>query len=192
MQSMAQPSLNVSSPMEMPAKPGNAARLYTAETYRPEESAAYLMRQILTAATQEVDRQLAPADLTNAQWVPLYKLYLGQASTAAELARVCLLDAGAMTRTLDRLEHKGLCQRKRSEEDRRVVHIVLTEAGELAAKAIPRVLCDVQNAHLEGFSVQELEQLKSFLRRILHNTKHYPHHASQAPQADDVTPKAHK
>ena len=144
-----------------------AQALYTAKTYRPEDSAAYLMRQILNAAAQEIERRLAPTDLTNAQWVPLFKLYSGQASTAAELARVCQLDAGAMTRTLDRLEQKGLCQRKRSEEDRRVVHIALTEAGMHAAKEIPAVLCSVQNAHLQGFSPEEFELLKSFLRRIL-------------------------
>jgi DNA-binding MarR family transcriptional regulator len=72
---------------------------------------------------------------------------------------------------LDRLEAKGLCQRKRSEEDRRVVHIALTEAGEAAAAEIPRVLSGVQNAHLAGFSAEEFETLKSLLQRVLANSK---------------------
>lgn len=143
------------------------ARFYSAENYRPEESMGYLMRQILSTVAQEVQRQLAPTDLTNAQWIPLFKLYSGQASTVAELARACQLDAGAMTRTLDRLESKGLCQRVRSETDRRVVNIALTEAGKEAASGIPAVLSRVQNAHLAGFSEEEFETLKSFLRRIL-------------------------
>ena len=92
----------------------------------------------------------------------------------AELARECHLDAGAMTRTLDRLEAKGLCRRVRSQADRRVVHIELTDAGRLAAAGIPAVLSRVQNAHLAGFSVEEFETLKAFLRRILGNAQTPP------------------
>src|SRR5450830_887548 len=102
---------------------------YSAEGYVPESGVGYLIRRVMLAVAHEIERQLGPCDLTNAQWVPLFKLFLGKASTVAELARECHLDAGAMTRLLDRLEAKGLCQRVRSLEDRRVVHIELTEIG---------------------------------------------------------------
>ena len=157
-----------------PQRPRSGAKkpvppFYQPDNYLPEESVGYLMRQVITAVGQEIERQLAPADLTNAQWVPLFKLHRKHASTPAELARVCHLDAGSMTRTLDRLEAKGLCLRVRSEDDRRVVHIELTPAGVLAAQGIPLVLSNVQNAHLSGFSHDEFETLKSYLRRILDN-----------------------
>lgn len=142
---------------------------YQAKNYRPEESVGYLMRQILNGLAQDVEQQLAHTDLTNAQWIPLHKLHSGQASTVAELARECRLDAGAMTRTLDRLEAKGLCKRVRSEADRRVVHIELTDAGKTAAADIPHALSRVQNNSLSGFSQEEFETLKGFLRRILAN-----------------------
>lgn len=144
---------------------------YRAESYNPEDSVGYLMRQILTMVSHEIERQLAHTDLTNAQWVPLFKLYTGQASTVAELARQCTLDAGAMTRTLDRLETKGLCKRVRSETDRRVVNIELTHAGSKAASDIPQILSGVQNAHLAGFNAEEFETLRAYLRRILNNAQ---------------------
>lgn len=106
-----------------------------------------------------------------AQWMPLYKLFSGQASSVAELARQCRLDTGAMPRMLDRLEAKGLCQRVRSESDRRVVRIALADAGVQAAQDTPCVLCGVQNAHLVGFSAQEFDTLKTYLRRILANAQ---------------------
>jgi DNA-binding MarR family transcriptional regulator len=143
-----------------------AIAFYKPETYQPEESAAYLMRQILNLATAEIDKALEPAGLTNAQWVPLIKLHMGHASTVAELARECNIDAGAMTRTLDRLEAKGLLARVRSSEDRRVVNLELTREGREAARQIPAVLCTVQNAFLQGLSVAEWQQLKDLLRRI--------------------------
>jgi DNA-binding MarR family transcriptional regulator len=142
---------------------------YSADAYRPEESVGFLMRQVLAQLSHEIERQFAPSDLTNAQWIPLFKLHNKRASTVAELARQCSLDGGAMTRTLDRLEAKGLCERVRSEEDRRVVNIHLTEAGRQAAAGIPTVLCHVQNTCLEGFSVEEFETLKSLMQRILVN-----------------------
>lgn len=148
-----------------------AIEFYRAADYAPEESVGYLMRRVLALVAQEVERQLETSDLTNAQWVPLFKLSMGQASTVAELARQCHLDAGAMTRLLDRLEAKGLCRRVRSVADRRVVNIELTDAGRIAAADIPVVLSRVQNAHLAGFSVQEFETLKGFLHRILGNAR---------------------
>jgi DNA-binding MarR family transcriptional regulator len=148
-----------------------ATQFYCAEGYEPEASVAYLMRRILIEVSHEIERQLEPSALTNAQWVPLFKLYLGVASTVAELARECHLDAGAMTRLLDRLEAKGLCRRVRSKEDRRVVHIELTDAGREAAAGIPVVLSRVQNANLAGFSVEEFDVLKGLLRRFLNNAQ---------------------
>lgn len=152
-------------------RPSRAIAFYKPGNYQPDESAAYLMRQILNLVTAEVDQALEPRDLTSAQWVPLLKLHMGVASTVAELARECKLDTGAMTRLLDRLETKGLVARVRSSEDRRVVNLELTPEGKAAAKEIPAVLCTVQNAFLEGFTVAEWQQLKDMLRRILANGK---------------------
>ncbi len=149
--------------------PRAPATFYTPDNYQPDESAAYLMRRILNCMAAEVDQALAPQDLTSAQWVPLFKLHMGEASTVAELAGACQLDTGAMTRLLDRLEAKGLVARVRSSEDRRVVNLELTKEGRDAARKIPAVLCKVQNAFLRGLSVEEWQQLKSLLRRILDN-----------------------
>ena len=165
-------------PHSTPSPDGVTPPFYCAEGYRPEESIGYLMRQILDAVGSEVERQLAHTELTNAQWIPVFKLYVRGSSTVAELARECRLDAGAMTRMLDRLEAKGLCQRARSETDRRVVNITLTSAGREAAKDVPPVLSRVQNANLAGFTTDEFETLKVFLRRILTNAQTSAHPTS--------------
>ena len=143
------------------------ADFYRAEGYTTDDSVGYMMRRIISLLAQGVERELEPSGLTNAQWVPMLKLHMGCASTAAELARQCELDAGSMTRLLDRLESKQLCQRTRSSDDRRVVNLELTDAGRDAAKEIPGILCGVQNALLAGFSVDEWHTLKSYLRRML-------------------------
>jgi DNA-binding MarR family transcriptional regulator len=88
-------------------------------------------------------------------------------STVAELARWLQVDAGAMTRLLDRLEKKGLCKRVRSTEDRRVVKVELTPEGATAIQQVPAVLAEVMNAHLAGFSKTEWQALKTYLQRML-------------------------
>jgi DNA-binding MarR family transcriptional regulator len=158
----------------------NPITFYQAETYRPEDSVGYLMKQIISLVSQEIERQLAHTELTDAQWKPLFKMHFGQTCRVAELARECSLDAGAMTRLLDRLEAKGLCKRARSETDRRVVNLELTDAGTQAASEIPEILSGVQNAHLAGFSPEEFQTLRSFLQRILINARAI---ADQAPDA---------
>ena len=156
---------------EIPVCKALAATFYKEHNYEPHDSVGYMMRRIVTTVALEIEHELEASDLTNAQWVPLLKLYMGQASTVAELARECDLDAGAMTRLLDRIEAKGLCRRVRSEQDRRVVNLELTPAGTDAATKIPAVLCRVQNAHLAGFTKPEWALLKDFLKRILNNAQ---------------------
>ena len=150
-------------------KKSQVPSFYQPQNYRPEESAAYLMKQVLALMSTEVERELEHSALTSAQWQPLFKLHFGQASTVAELARECRLDTGAMTRMLDRLEAKGLVTRERSSTDRRVVNLALTDAGREAAQQIPAVLSKVQNNFLQGFSHEEWQQLKDLLRRVLAN-----------------------
>jgi len=150
------------------ARPRPAA-FYRARGYGAEQSVGYLMRQVVSSIARGVDQRLESIGLTNAQWVPLLKLHLARAATVAELARGCQVDAGAMTRMLDRLEKKGLVQRVRCCEDRRVVRLRMTEAGEKLAALMPDVASRVLNHHLRGFSRDELELLKSLLRRIIAN-----------------------
>jgi DNA-binding MarR family transcriptional regulator len=146
-----------------------AANFYRPESWRREDSVGYLMGRTMSLVKEAVDAELESTGLTHAQWVPLLKIYLGEASTVAELARECQLDVGAMTRTLDRLETKDLIRRVRSSEDRRVVNIELTGDGRETAKKIPAVLCRVQNAHLAGFTREEWQLLKDLLGRTLGN-----------------------
>ena len=79
------------------------------------------------------------------------------------------IDAGAVTRMLDRLEAKGLLERVRSEADRRVVHLRLTAAGEAVAKKVPYVLAAVNNDFLRGFSDADWKQLRRLLGRMSDN-----------------------
>jgi DNA-binding MarR family transcriptional regulator len=151
------------------AVPAADARPGAQAPFLIEESLGYLMRRIVTLVGGEIERRMEPLGLTEAQWKPLLRLYLDQGNTVATLARGCALDAGGMTRLLDRLEAKGLCRRSRSVEDRRVVNLELTPEGVAAAEQIPAILERVHEVAADGFDADEHRLLRGFLGRILDN-----------------------
>lgn len=152
-----------------PAKLATAAAFYDPGHYVPSESMGHLLHHVVQAIRREAEVRMARHGLTDAQWKPLWMISTGRADTALEMARELGMDAGAMTRMLDRLVAKGLVERTRSEADRRVAHLRLTEAGEAAAAHIPQELAEVNNDFLAGFSEREWNQLKKFLKRMLAN-----------------------
>ena len=151
------------------ASQGGKAKFYQRGSYSRENSFGYMMRRISQMMASAVDKRLDIHGLTQAQWAPLFLIHQGRASTLAELSRDLQVDAGALTRTLDRLEAKGLCTRERSTEDRRVVHLALTPEGKAATAPVPEVLCDVSNSLLKGFTEDEWQTLMGMLRRIQAN-----------------------
>jgi len=153
----------------MPPLPKPACVLYDGRTYEMADSMGHQLIAVMMLMRREVDRRMAQHGLTDAQWKPLWMLKLGRASNAIELAREMDIDAGAVTRMLDRLEAKGLIERERSEADRRVVHLRLTAAGEAVAKKLPYVLAAVNNDFLRGFSEAEWKQLRRLLSRMAEN-----------------------
>src|SRR5262245_20550256 len=97
--------------------PTKSVPLYDGRRYEVADSIGYQLFQLTLQMRREVDRRMLQHGLTDAQWKPLWLLNAGRAATAIELAREMAIDAGAVTRMLDRLEAKGLLERVRSEAD---------------------------------------------------------------------------
>jgi DNA-binding MarR family transcriptional regulator len=149
------------------SKARRAKPFYDGASYVAGDSVGYLLNQVMTSMRRQVEQAMTAHDLTAAQWYPLWKLKRDGPCTAQELARDMDIDAGAMTRLIDRLAAKGLVQRLRCDTDRRRVMLTLTAAGESVADHVPQVLADVNNAYLRDFSRDEWQQLKDLLRRML-------------------------
>lgn len=142
---------------------------YTGETYRPEESIGFLLTRVKNVLINSLDADLQPLDLTGPQWAILMRVANGCGRTAADLCRDGSYDTGSMTRMLDRLEEKGFVRRERSTEDRRVVQLALTEQGEALLPQLRQMGADMLNRHLVGFTADEVELLKTLLRRMIAN-----------------------
>jgi len=156
------------------ARPSAAA----ADSHAHDANLGFLMKQVYLSMNRLLDQDMAPLGLTAMQWRPITCLDKKRADTAAGLAKVIDVDTGAMTRTLDRLEAKGLVARTRSQEDRRVVRIELTEAGQAIAHEIPARISRTLQHHLRGFDTEEVRLLTHFMQRMLAN-------GSVLPPVDD-------
>lgn len=135
----------------------------------PDGNLGFLMKQVYLSLNRMLDQEMAPLDLTAMQWRPITCLHAKRADTAVGLARLIDVDTGAMTRTLDRLQAKGLVARTRSNEDRRVVRLALTAAGHDIARHIPARISRSLQHHLRGFDDQEVRMLTHFMQRMLAN-----------------------
>lgn len=149
--------------------PSRPCPLYDGDHYEFADSIGHQLVNLMTMMRREVELRMAEHGLTDAQWKPLWMLKIGRATTAFELAREMDVDAGAITRLLDRLEAKALVERVRSASDRRVVHLRLTPAGDAAAARVPHVLASVNNDFLRGFSEPEWKQLRKLIDRMAAN-----------------------
>ena len=154
----------------MTIDPSGTEPLYTPENYEAEESLGRLIADVSGRLLAAFDEELADLGISGAQWVILMRIAKGCASTAAELCRFSRYDPGSMTRMIDRLEEKGLIRRVKSSLDRRISHLELTEAGQNLVPHLPPVAIKVLNAHLKGFTREELDLFKGFLNRMRANS----------------------
>ncbi|SNS28569.1 transcriptional regulator, MarR family [Noviherbaspirillum humi] len=148
--------------------------LFSTQTYSPDTSIGFLIKRAGQLMANNLDRALAEFDITHAQFGILLKVHHAGVKTAADLAREVVADTGAMTRMLDRLEEKSFIVRSRSESDRRVIKVALSDKGVQAAGRMTEVAVAALNHHLRGFSAEEVDLFRSFLGRMIANACNQP------------------
>lgn len=142
-------------------------------------SVGYLMARARASLLAGLDAELAPFGLNAMQYAVLKHLADGNARTAADLCRHMYYDTGSMTRILDRLEEKGLLRRERCRDDRRVVFLRVAPAGRAQLPRLRAAGSRVLEDHLAGFGAAEVENLRSYLGRMIENGRLSgdPHHS---------------
>lgn len=86
---------------------------------------------------------------------------------ATGLAKQTELSSGAMTNRIDRLEERGLVERKADEADRRSVIVRLTKAGRRAIDEAFQFRLDAARNRLKGLDRGDQERLSGLLRMVL-------------------------
>ena len=143
--------------------------IYDLKSYDPKRSIGGLLGRVKMEMSAALDAELAPLDITAAQYVILKSIALGEADSASGLCKGISYDPGAMTRMLDRLERRGLVRRVAHPNDRRASNLELTAEGKAVYPRLRASAMKVLNRFLSGFTPKEARQLESYLLRMLEN-----------------------
>jgi DNA-binding MarR family transcriptional regulator len=111
-------------------------------------------------------RVVQPLGLTIIEWYILRALYERDGQHASELARAVGRAATSFTPNLDKLQDKGLIERRPDPTDRRAVHIYLTGAAEQYRQAVLDS-ADLIDKQLHGlFNEDELDTFQRVLATL--------------------------
>lgn len=140
---------------------------YSKQNFMLTQSVGFTLAKARNLVTGEIDAALKEHGITSQQMGIMLSLHRRMASTPFELSMLLGIDTGLMTRMLDKLESKGLLKRSRSEEDRRIVNLLLTQNGHQLAEQIPEIVPPVLNARLKHFSQEEFEEFRRLLDKFI-------------------------
>ena len=86
-----------------------------------------------------------------------------------EIAAGCLIEAGSLTSILNRMEEKGLIERKMLNGNRRTFHIFMTESGKKNQKLVEETFEKIEETALNNVSEEEQKVFMEIFLRIYRN-----------------------
>lgn len=107
--------------------------------YTPEIPVLLGLR-ICKSLNQLFKLELAPFGVTPGQYAVLKCLWDENAQTARKIAERLYLDSSTITGLLDRMEQKGLIEKRSDPNDRRALQVVLTEAGKSLEEPVSQAI----------------------------------------------------
>lgn len=120
-----------------------------------------LFRKISALITEQLEEHL-----TIEQHYAIRYLVVYGPCTVSELAEALLVKPSAVTAQMNRLVSRGLVQRIRNEEDRRVVYLSLTEEGLSMYHDCEQKIYKVIKPYLSKLPENELEQFLQTYEKI--------------------------
>ncbi len=114
-----------------------------------------LLTNIVTLARlirTEADRRARAHGMTRAQWTILTKLEVQPGLRQKELAEILEVEPITVARLIDRLEARGMVERRADPGDRRCWHLHLTEAAQPLLGEIDVQLTDMARTLCQDFT----------------------------------------
>lgn len=115
-------------------------------------------------------RAVHPLGLTVIEWYILRALYERDGQHASELAQAVGRAATSFTPNLDKLQEKGLIERRPDQSDRRAVRIYLTDAAHERRKDVLESAKTVDSKVEQLFSSNEFEMFQNVLAELQNAT----------------------
>jgi MarR family transcriptional regulator, transcriptional regulator for hemolysin len=115
------------------------------------------------------DQRLAEAGGTRPGWLILLALKQQRWRTQQDLAGAVGIEGPTLTHHLDAMDKAGLIERSRDPDDRRIVRVELTDAGEKLFLELAKAAMVFDQRLREGVSDRELDAVRRVLERLRAN-----------------------
>ena len=86
-----------------------------------------------------------------------------------EIAAGCHIEPASVTTILNGMEEKGYIRRQISPENRKYIHIFLTEKGRHYVKRLEKEFAEIEAAALENFTQAEKKKLLVLMEKLYNN-----------------------
>lgn len=131
-----------------------------------DDSLHYLIMANQMLVQRGLLERLKETGLTIGQPKVLDYLKEHDGSNQKEIARACFLEAGSLTSILNRMEEKGLVERRMLNGNRRSFHVFLTENGKKNQELVEEMFAEIEKDALDGISSEEFETFMEVYRKI--------------------------
>lgn len=126
----------------------------------------YLLTTAQREVSQQINARLSKYNLTSVQYGILNYLWEHTTATPKELAQTLHVENSTISGILDRMQKKGLVDRKTDEADRRIVRVYLTEDSEQLKEDVLKTVDDMNEEILKDLTPENREILLESLRTI--------------------------
>lgn len=134
-----------------------------------DDTLHYLIMANQMLVQKALREQLKDTGLTIGQPKILDYLKEHDGSNQKEIAKACFLEAGSLTTILNKMEEKGLIERRILNGNRRSFHIFLTAVGKEKQQLVDTAFSEIEKKALADISEKEFEQFMSVYHRIYSN-----------------------
>ncbi len=105
--------------------------------------------------------------ITPVEWLVLFHIHEEPGLSIKDIAHILGTTSSAATQIVTSIVEKGYTERKESTEDRRVMHIFLTENGTKLVKTLKSEQLVVFTSMFHAFSDEEMETYFSLQKKLL-------------------------
>ena len=113
--------------------------------------------------------QLNDTGLTIGQPKILDYLKEHDGSSQKEIAKACFLEAGSLTTILNKMEEKGLIERRMLNGNRRSFYIFMTDEGKKKMQLVDHAFSYIENKALSGITEEELKNFRMVYQKLYEN-----------------------
>jgi MarR family transcriptional regulator, organic hydroperoxide resistance regulator len=127
----------------------------------------YAIRRLMQAGEHYTKELNKVYNVSAAQINCLIALYENGPLSPSQIARHVMVNSSTITGIIDRLEKKGLVQRLRVSQDRRVITVELTRNGKILAENAPPPIQHKIIDGLKKLSPDEIDDISLTLKRLI-------------------------